>query len=248
MKLIVVTACLALFAAVSAVDVLSPFPVGIEDPSDPRHHTVGSFEAFEVEDMPIGHYPLDEKFAAKVAAGRPVDQLTKDDVDGEIDPTVIINIAKKVWDFLKEGEPVMNIDEDYGDAVPKGIERWDQMYGWSAPSSKSYRHVWKDGFGREIFVITYRVMWTHEGKVEGSDGLYVHQAQMVPAEVKVGWGWTVNAQCKVPEVLNTGTNDAPVGGIHLRLVYTLGSIMQKHHRQLDYFVEGNGSFKDLNKY
>jgi hypothetical protein len=156
----------------------------------------------------------------------------------------VINIGKKIWEIVTAGKPVLNIKTDVATALPQGARCWLDLQTWQMPESKVYSVSFKNGFGMEVVKMNYRVLWLPGGSVDGV-GQFIGYAAMVPNDVSVSWGFSLNAQASVPSVFNMGTRAAPVGGMQMSMIYRVESPIITTEQSQAFFVSGKGDFKQL---
>jgi hypothetical protein len=114
---------------------------------------------------------------------------------GEIDPTVIINYALKIWEFIKANAPVVDYKKFYGNALPKGASSFFDLHSWNPePSSHTYRTVYTNNFGMNVIDFTYSVVFMYNGTYGDDDtGRYLDHITIYPTNLNVAWGYTFNA-------------------------------------------------------
>lgn len=156
----------------------------------------------------------------------------------------IINMGKKIWEIVLAGRPVLNIQSDVATALPQGSRCWLDLQTWQMPQSKIYSATFKNGFGMDVVKLNYRVLWLPGGSVDGV-GQYIGYAAIVPTDVNVAWGFTLNAKASVPTVFNMGTRAAPLAGMQLSMIYRIDTAIQVKEQSQAYFVSGAGEFKAL---
>jgi hypothetical protein len=156
----------------------------------------------------------------------------------------IINIGKKVWAIIDAGRPVVNLQMDVANALPKGVTCWSDLSGWNIPRSKVYQVVYENGFGMAVVDYTYRVTFTAGGGADGV-GQYITNATFMPANVEVGWGFEFAANAEIPSVFNTGTSQAPVAGMQMNMKWMAKSPMTHAVATESFYVGGNNQMKKL---
>jgi hypothetical protein len=156
----------------------------------------------------------------------------------------IINMGKKVWDIVEANRPVVNIQTDTANALPRGVETWQSLQGWQVPTSKVFRISYKNGFGSKVVDFSYRVLYTHGGNVNGK-GAYLTNVTVIPANLEVLWGYTFNMKASVPSVTNVGTMSSPVGAAQMLIEWKVDTAVKHSQRTASYYMQGDGVFKDL---
>ncbi len=156
----------------------------------------------------------------------------------------IINIGKKIWAIVDAGRPVVNIKVDTANALPAGIQCWDQLEGWQAPTSKLYEMAYENGFGAEVVSYNFRVSFISGGSYKGQ-GKYITLASVQPAKVDVAWGFRFDAVATVPMVFNQGSKADPLAGMQLAMNWQIRSPIQEIQQAENFFVNGQGILQKL---
>lgn len=156
----------------------------------------------------------------------------------------IINIGKKIFAVVNAGRPVVNINLDSANALPKGLTCWSDLSGWKAPQSRVYSIQYENALGMTIVDYTYRVTFTAGGSADGV-GKYIANATFQPANVSVGWGFQLDANAVVPSVFNTGTKKNPVAGMQMNMEWKVTSPLSHEQATETYFVSGKNKLVEL---
>ena len=69
----------------------------------------------------------------------------------QIDPSVIIQIGKDIWDIINANSPVVDYSVDWVGAVPDGATSWIDLSGFSNWESENFSFKFKNGVGTDIF-------------------------------------------------------------------------------------------------
>ncbi len=167
----------------------------------------------------------------KVEGLNPLDQL-------QVWVDQIINIGKKIWAIVEAGKPVSNIKTDTASALPRGVQCWTDMSGWSVPQSKVYRVRYENGYGADVVDFTYRVMFTANGNVDGV-GKYISNATFLPANLRVGWGFKFDANAQIASVFNQGTKQNPLAGMQMNMQWRVDSPLFHEETTESFFISGD---------
>jgi len=162
--------------------------------------------------------------------------------EGEIDIDQIINILKKLYEFVKENKPVVNTSIDQSAAVPSGINSWQQLAGWREKHSGQYVISYENLYGIEVVRIVVRAHFYHSGNYQGV-GKYITCATASIDELNVLWGYTLNATMKIPDsgIVNIGTSQNPVAGMKMFVHWVVTTILQHQEGSLTFSLDGNGN-------
>lgn len=169
---------------------------------------------------------------------------------GEESPLVIIdqivNIANKIWQIIKQNEPVSTIDVKYASAVPEGITAWNQLTEWKKPKTYVYGFYAENVYGITMVDVKYKVIYTYGGKYKGK-GYYLTGVTITPTTVDVGWGYRFSLGASVPDstITNIGTSANPVAALQLKLTWKISTVMKDSTGTSIYYIQGDGYFEEI---
>jgi hypothetical protein len=183
-----------------------------------------------------------KKKIVTMTSDSPVDVNPLDTIGVIVDQ--VINIGKKIWAILDAGRPVVNITTYTANALPQGLTCWADLTGWNIPQSKVYRVTYENGFGADVVDFAYRVTYTAGGSLNGK-GKYLTNATIMPADVAVSWGFTLNAQAEVPSVFNTGSKEDPVAGMQMLMKWQVKTVIDDVQQAESFYVGGDNTLKHM---
>jgi hypothetical protein len=161
-----------------------------------------------------------------------------------IDFNAMVLIGEKVVEILKRGAPVVNIKRDAVSVMPLGVQNWQQLAGWQIPVTKVYRLVVKNYFRDNVVDMRLKVSGMWGGSLHGK-GQYLANVVVVPAEVKVLWGWSLDLWAEHREPVNAGSHDSPVAGLGFDIRYKIATIFNELNGSQDYYITGDGKIVEL---
>lgn len=151
-----------------------------------------------------------------------------------------VTLGTKIWDVIKNNQPVVTVQTQTVSVLPLAFSDWRLMETWKGPMAKSYTISAKNLYGKTVISHTYTVAFYHGGSSEGR-GQFLANATILPTDVDVSWGFTLNSNVKVGEPLNTGTKQDPVPGVDLGLEWSMSSVLKKTQGVDQFFVRGDGT-------
>ena len=167
--------------------------------------------------------------------------------EGKENPIVVIdeivNIGLKIWDFIKENEPVVDIDTQYATALPKGIEHWQQLSGWQGPDGWECSWSAKSFVGLKIIDIKFLVLYTYSGAYDGK-GKYLTGVTVKPTKVWVAWGNKVSLTAKVDDstIVNVApTSEDPEAAMQLMISIHAHSVIADGTFGTGFYIKGDGT-------
>jgi hypothetical protein len=156
----------------------------------------------------------------------------------------VINIGRKIWPIVEKNKPVVKVAIDNGNALPKGVTGWEELEHWQAPRSRTYRVSYQNLFGMDVVNFTYQVIFTYGGSYQGK-GRYLSFVAVVPQEIRVLWGFTLNVAAKIVDVTNAGTKDDPVASAHVQVDWSASSVIVEDRGSYGYYMRGDGYYTAL---
>lgn len=156
---------------------------------------------------------------------------------GSIDK--IVKIGKTVWSVIEKNRPVVNLKLDHVSVVPKSAKHVGTLNNWSSPDVRTYKVVYKNGFGSNVVEFIYRTVFTHSGQFNGK-GAYIANASIYPAHLEVSWGYTFNAKSFAPKAVNIGTAENPVAGLEMHLNWKVDTPLKSSQNTVSMFITGTG--------
>ena len=230
MSKIIFLVLVSVFSSVSFASVLNVSPV--EDPSTWTERVELISEGVEAPEIfSVGAYMNRE-----TCVGR--------EVDAGLDINALITLGEKIWQIVKDGEPTLEYNTNSVSAIPNGAICPFNMSGWSLPQSRTYQLTYSNLFGVDMISFKYKVIYSYGGKYL-ERGAYLTNVSVHPADIKVNWGQSFNANVNMANTLNVGTSDDPVAGIQVVLEWNVGNVLNKFKSQRVYFVEGRGTITEL---
>lgn len=161
-----------------------------------------------------------------------------EDIAG-LDWNTMVLLGQKFIELVKAGAPVLNVKRDAVAVVPQGVQAWQQLGGWQMPVTKVYQMSVVNGFGSNVVDVRVKVSAMWGGNVAGR-GQYLANVLVVPANLQVMWGWSLDMWSENSDPVNTGSFEAPNAGLGFEVRYTAKSPLTEITGSQDYFVTGAG--------
>jgi hypothetical protein len=159
----------------------------------------------------------------------------------------IVNLGKKVYDFVAQGKAVANVESNVSTALPEGTKSWRDFSNWQRPLTKTYKLTRKNLYGMDVITLIYQVTFVYGGSYAGT-GRYIAYATVEPIVVNVWFGFSLNAKASTPVVFNVGSSASPVAAMNVKVEYSVGSINPFNgvdRGSSTYFLSGRGEFAQL---
>ena len=178
----------------------------------------------------------------------PVPQLPTPPGGEEPDPITtidrIVNLAKKIFDIIKENQPVIDVTTTYANAVPEGITHWSQLSGWSEPAATRYRLSAKNLYGVEVIDCQFTVIRQHSGSYRGK-GRFLNAVTVEPGHLSAAWGYRLGLKFEAPSVANVGTNEDPVASMIAQVTWSIATVLKHDQGTNVWHLRGDGAFREV---
>ncbi|MCO5143114.1 MAG: hypothetical protein M9962_08500 [Oligoflexia bacterium] len=186
--------------------------------------------------------PTAEDIYSSMIEPKAIETLSPSDL-AAVDWNQIILIGQKIIEIIKANAPVVNIKRDAVSALPLGITDWQTLNGWQLPVTKVYRVRMQNAYGMDMVNIRLKVSAMHGGSLN-SKGKYLANVIIVPTEINVKWGITLNLWSENREPVNMNTSENPIAGLGFDVRYQAKSWVTEINGTKDYFVTGEGQIHE----
>jgi len=172
-------------------------------------------------------------------------------VQGDVDD--ILNTAQSAWDFVKDNQPVVNLQaKNYARAVPKGYD-WSQLTFEKSPHLEpkgkssdypdgSHHLKWFGNTNKLVCELEFRNHWYAKGHRNGhSNEQYIDQATQIVSKAHAGLTNKLEASCSVSGPTNVGKDGKILAELTLQVSYHCSGV----HGYQTFIVRGDGTFKNL---
>lgn len=227
---------LNLYAEQIKLPVLSSLNSGVEkvDAEDPMYQ-ISSITVEEIETPYI--YPELE------------DKGVIDDITLQVDK--LIALGKKIWKIIEDNKPVVNTDFAAAISVIPQMKdpadpmaTFSMMSNWSAPKAKSYRVVYKNGFGMSVITFDYTVVFQYNGKYQGK-GNYLTGVNVFANNITVSWGFHFDAKSSLVTVSNMGSMVDPIAAATIKIDYKSETVVRNVSSSQMFYVTGTGDIVQI---
>lgn len=157
-----------------------------------------------------------------------------------VDVDAIVNLAQKAWDIIKANAPVANVKFQFANALPKGLSDSSALTGFSDLQSKSVRIWGTNMWGATVYDVTLTAVHQYGGRYNGK-GQYLETVSVVPSNLSVLWGYTVNYSVENITTTNGGSADNPVAKMALHAKFKVETVMQKNETNTVYQFSGDSA-------
>jgi hypothetical protein len=166
---------------------------------------------------------------------------------GQPNPLMILDLAIKAWQIVKDGAPIVNVNSKNASALPFiSSGRWEMLTGWKSERAISYKVTVENVYGMETVSFEYTVGLIYGGNV-GGKGKYIASARVIPKKVDVLWGYNLDVTVDVPNIFNVAETDNPNAAITLDVTYKVSTILRSTAYTNTYELRGDGTMKSNGK-
>ncbi len=160
---------------------------------------------------------------------------------GQPNPLMILDLAIKAWQIVKDGAPIVNVNSKNASALPYiSSGRWEMLTGWKSERAITYKVIVENLYGMETVNFQYTVGLVYGGNV-GGKGKYIASARVIPKKVDVLWGYNLDVSVDVPNVFNVADPENPNAAITLDVTYKISTILRSTAYTNTYEVRGDGT-------
>jgi hypothetical protein len=158
----------------------------------------------------------------------------------------IVNIGKNIWQFVKDGHAVVNVDMPSASALPAGVTSASQLEGWE-PMTKNYQIIVPGSGTKRQVEFVFRITLWHSGSYRGA-GSYISNLTVQAADYKVNWGQDFNVRARIPAegLVNVAkTGQSPIAAAQVLVEWSRGKVFSTQGNSAVIYVRGDGQIKNL---
>jgi len=158
----------------------------------------------------------------------------------------IVNLVDKTFKIIAKGQPVVNINTNYANAVPSNIKHWTQLQNWAGPRIRRYSFSVSNLYGMDVVKVVYQVHYNYGGNFKGR-GRFLTGVTIEPISVYTLWGFNLDMTAEVPDstIANVGTTENPIASMQVQLKWRVHSIISDVQNKDIYYIRGDGYFKQI---
>lgn len=161
----------------------------------------------------------------------------------------VIAVGEKIWPIVEKGRPVVSAQFSNLSALPRfedtlSFPELYEMAGWVSPGAATYKVSFKNYLGMEVVLFRYTVTFQPGGSYLGV-GRYLTNVKVYANELKVAWGYNVEASTSLVGLTNKGSKEDPIASMVLQVNYNVKTVFSESHNSSSYYVAGDGTFKEL---
>eukprot|EP00466_Bigelowiella_natans_P009298 jgi/Bigna1/88802/estExt_fgenesh1_pg.C_380107 len=160
-----------------------------------------------------------------------------------INPAVIWQIGKAIWDLVKNNKAVVDYTTDWAGAVPENVTDWTQLTEWTTWKSSMYKFEFKNFLGQKLSEFKWKYTCQYGGKYNGA-GKYLTLCGASINEIYAYglYGEQVQVSAKGSKPFNYGTADNPIGGLNLQVVMSSEGHFEKTVVGCQITMKGDSTF------
>lgn len=162
-----------------------------------------------------------------------------------VDIGQIIAVGKQIWQIVVDNKPVVHTQLPVAHALPRGIECWTDLETWDAPVANSYGVTYTNLLGMNVVDYQFTVLHSPQGSLNGQ-GQFIANATAIPRSLNVFWGYNMESEVKVGQVLNMGSHQNPMAGMEMSIHWRVRTPIIDNQNTIHFFVKGDGEQKRLN--
>ncbi len=159
----------------------------------------------------------------------------------------LVALGEALYQLILKGKPSVKTEYAPISVLPRVSGKPVDIFeteGWSTPEKRTYEVKYENLYGVVIVDFKFSVFYSHGGTYNGV-GAYLTSVQVVPENVKVLWGWALDASMRLGGIQNQGTRENPVAGATIILQHTTSSMLANVQKTTSFFITGKGEIKML---
>lgn len=158
----------------------------------------------------------------------------------------ILNLGQRLWAIIEANRPVVDVQNTYASALPKGLAHWGDLGGWELPKGTAYQLTANNMYGMKMINVKFTILRTTGGSYNGK-GKYLTAVTVEPLLVEVGSGYRLDLTASVPDssITNVGTTADPVAAMMPTLTWRIRTVIKDSQGKGLYYVTGDGKFREL---
>jgi hypothetical protein len=181
---------------------------------------------------------VDDLTSGKLNKKLEVVDETLDTVDSIVDK--VINIGSKVWKVVEKGRPVLDVAASVATATPPQATSWDDLEYSRLYTSRPIEIIYRNLYGIEVVRFVYEFSFLHSGSYNGA-GKYIGYARIIPKEVRVLYGFNLDAKATTEAVYNKGSKQNPIAAMKLILSWKTNTIVNSLEGSHTFEIDGLGN-------
>lgn len=151
-------------------------------------------------------------------------------------------LGEKIYDVIKKNEPVMNIQTDTWSVLPTGIRSPFELNSWKKSGLTGWVITYTNLYGFDVVDVAFVTSFAYGGQKEDK-GAFLANVAMIPTNVDVAWGYTVNMTTEAMEAINVGTKESPIAGLGYSAELKVETIFKKSLLTFAFNVNGKGEIQ-----
>lgn len=169
-------------------------------------------------------------------------------LDGIMVAEKIVAIGDKIMSTIEKGRPAVANKPMQAISVLPRIDAKDpvvhEMGNWSIPVTKHYKITYSNGMGSNVVSFVYSVTFQHSGTY-GGKGKYLSGVRVSARDIRVDWGFDLDANSELIQISNVGTSENVVAGATIEITYTVKNVLRQLTTTVGFHVTGDGRIYKL---
>lgn len=160
----------------------------------------------------------------------------------------IVAIGEKIMPTIEKGRPAVTNKPMQAISVLPRIDAKDpvvhEMGNWSIPVTKHYKITYSNGMGSNVVSFVYSVTFQYGGTY-GGKGKYLAGVRVSARDIRVDWGFDLDATSELIQISNVGTSENVVAGATIEITYTVKNVLRQLTTTVGFHVTGDGRIYKL---
>lgn len=160
----------------------------------------------------------------------------------------LVAIGEKIIPTIEKGRPAVTNKPMQAISVIPRIDAQDpvvhEMGDWSIPVTKHYKIDYSNGVGGAAASFVYSITFQYGGTY-GGKGKYLTGVRVAARDIKVNWGFDLDASSQLIQISNVGTTQNVIAGATIEITYTVKNVMRNLTSSVSFHVTGDGRIYKL---
>ena len=151
-------------------------------------------------------------------------------------------LGEKIYEVIKKNEPVMNIQTDTWSVLPTGIRSPFELNSWKKSGLSGWVVTYTNLYGFDVVDVAFVTSFAYAGQKDEA-GAYLANVAMIPTNVDVAWGYTVNMTTEAMEAINEGSKESPIASLGYSAELKVETLFKKSLLTFAFNVNGQGEIQ-----
>jgi hypothetical protein len=151
----------------------------------------------------------------------------------------LFNLGQTIWFIVKEGQPVLNHQNEKATALPAQAKNWTELENWKPLKIMPFQIIYKNLYGQNVIELNYDIILLYGGEYK-KEGRYIGMATAVAKNIQVAFMYQLDVKVEVLSVHQMPTYLKPVGEIIFNISWQVQNPLKNEIKSETYVLNGFG--------